>query len=198
MKLRKHFFIAATVAASLSTVYCTRADDDTTTTTTMTTTTTEDQDDHDHDTWNHPSLYRDQEVNVDLFGSGSFGVRGNRSRSRTFYGGGGGLTVFFLRYVGVGGEYDAEARPSRFMDRASGNVFLRYPIRCCPGLALSPYIFGGGGYEFQEVRQAFGQAGGGIEFRFTKNVGIFADGRCVFANRTRNFAQVRAGLRISF
>ena len=193
MKLRKHFFIAATVAASLSGVYCTRADDDTTTTPTTATATTEDRDDHDN---SHPSLYRDQEVNLDLFGSSSLGVRGNNGGHQAFWGGGGGITVFFLRYVGVGGEYDAEARSSRFMDRASGNIFLRYPIRCCPG--LSPYVFGGGGYQFQDLRQSFGQAGGGLEYRFCKNVGVFADGRCVFANKTRNFAQVRAGVRISF
>lgn len=76
-----------------------------------------------------------------------------------------------------------------------GNVFLRLPIY---NTGLAPYIFGGGGYQFQEVRQSLEQTGGGLEFRFCKNLGIFVDGRWVFADHTDDYALARAGLRISF
>lgn len=153
------------------------------------------------DRLNESPLYRAQELDVDLFGAASVGDQtiehpsASRFRHRGLYGGGGGLTFFFCRYVGVGGEYDAETRSGVFDDRASGNVYLRLPLF---NTGLAPYIFGGGGYQFQDVRQSFGQGGGGLEYRFCRNVGIFADGRYVAPQNTENFVQVRAGLRISF
>ena len=146
-------------------------------------------------------LYRAQELDLDLFGSSTLGQEtlehfsGNRFRHHVLYGGGGGLSYFFLKYVGVGGEFDADARSHRFVDSADGNVFLRLPIY---DTGLSPYVFGGGGYQFEEVRQSFEQGGGGLEFRFCRHAGIFADGRYVFCRQTKDYAEVRAGLRISF
>lgn len=150
--------------------------------------------------WGDP-LYRQQEVDVDLFGSAALGestiehLSGSQFRHHVLAGGGGGITAFFCRYVGVGGEYDALARASHFVDSAEGNIYLRLPIL---QTGLAPYIFGGGGYQFEEVRQSFEQAGGGLEFRFIRNLGLFVDGRWVFANRTDDYALVRAGFRISF
>ena len=156
---------------------------------------------NDSNPFNQCPLYRQHELDVDLFGMGSIGEETldhpstDRFRHHGLWGGGGGVTGYFCRYIGVGGEYDALTRDSRFSDSASGNVFVRLPIL---NTGLAPYIFGGGGYEFEGVEQSFGQVGGGLEFRFSTHFGIFTDGRYVIANRSEDFAQVRAGLRIAF
>ena len=199
MKITK-CIIASAVIGNLGMINCLKADDSTTTTTTTTTAPTVTRDD-DRSMDNSP-LYRSQELDLDLFGTASIGhqtlehISGDRLRRHALYGGGGGLTYFFCKYVGVGGEYDAESRDGGgFFDNAEGNIFLRVPIL---DTGLAPYVFGGGGYEFQDVRQDFGQAGAGLEFRFCRHVGIFADGRYVFADKTDNYAQVRVGLRVAF
>jgi len=151
----------------------------------------------------HMSLpkYRDQEFNIDLFGSGALGAQtvenlnGDRFRHRALWGGGGGATFFFLKYLGVGGDFDADTHSGRFLDNASGNVYLRLPIY---NTGLAPYIFGGGGYQFEDVRQGFGDGGVGLEYRFCRHVGIFGDGRWVLPEHTQDYAEVRAGVRISF
>jgi hypothetical protein len=202
MKMIK-LFVVSGVLGLLTTVYCAKAQDSTTTTTNnINSATTTDSTVTENDRRGDETLlYRPQELDLDLFGEGSIGQETlehpstDRFRHRGLYGGGGGLTAFFCRYVGVGGEYDAETRDGRFVDSASGNVYLRLPVL---NTGLAPYIFGGGGYEFEDLRQSFGQAGAGLEYRFCHHVGLFADGRYVIANRTENFAQVRAGLRISF
>jgi hypothetical protein len=157
--------------------------------------------DHDDDNITYP-LYRPQELQIDVFGSASFAqqtlehAQGSQWRHKGFWGGGAGLNIFFLKYVGVGGEFIIEDRShERFVDGSAGNVFLRYPIG---HTGLAPYVFGGGGYEFKQIAQSFADAGGGLEFRFCRHLGIFVDGRWVFANRTDDFATARAGLRVSF
>jgi hypothetical protein len=146
-------------------------------------------------------LYSSQEVSVDMFGMCSVGeqtidhLSGNRLRDNGRLGVGGGLNYFFCRYVGVGGEAYSENPEHSFIDSTSGNLIGRLPIG---ETGLAPYVFGGGGYEFDNVEQKFAQAGGGLEFRFTKNIGIFTDARYVFADKTENYGVGRAGLRISF
>jgi hypothetical protein len=200
MKITKHL-IASAIVGSLGMTNYVNAQDSTTTTTAPTTapspTVT-----RDNNSIDYPSLYRCQELDLDLFGSATLGketlehISGDRLKHRTLYGGGGGLTYFFCKYVGVGGEYDAETREGGgFFDSADGNVFLRIPIL---QTGLAPYIFGGGGYQFQDIRQDFGQAGGGLEFRFCRHYGIFVDGRYVIADKTENYAEARVGFRIAF
>ncbi len=156
--------------------------------------------DNDNHTVDYP-LYQPQELSIDLFGSGSINqesiehISGDKIRHHALFGGGGGVTYYFLRYLGVGGDFDAEGRHDRFVDSASGNVFLRLPIY---DTGLAPYIFGGGGYQFRDFEQSFGQAGAGLEFRFCRHVGLFVDARYVIAERTENYGLGRAGVRITF
>jgi hypothetical protein len=146
-------------------------------------------------------LYHAGELSIDMFGSGSVGIQtindisGGNINHQGLFGGGGGANFFFTRWLGVGGDYDAQWRGSRFVDTSSGNLIARLPIGAT---GLAPYIFGGGGYQFNDVKQSFGQAGAGLEFRLTRHVGLFADGRYVIAERTQNYGMGRAGLRISF
>ena len=75
------------------------------------------------------------------------------------------------------------------------NLIARLPIL---DTGVAPYIFGGGGYQFDEVAQKFAQGGAGLEFRFARHVGFFVDARYVFADRTQNYGLGRAGLRLNF
>jgi hypothetical protein len=65
--------------------------------------------------------YRDQELDIDLFGSGVLGqetiehLSGSRFRHRSLWGGGGGATFYFLKYAGVGGDFDADTEAGRFL-----------------------------------------------------------------------------------
>jgi hypothetical protein len=147
-------------------------------------------------------LYRSQEVSIDAFGVGTIGqqtidhISGNRIRHNGRAGAGLGVGYFFCRYLGIGADTYAENTTGPFIDSASGNLIARLPIG---NTGLAPYIFGGGGYQFEEVKQGFGQAGGGLEFRFCRNVGLFADARYVITDhKTENYGVGRTGVRITF
>ena len=43
-----------------------------------------------------------------------------------------------------------------------------------------------------------GDGGGGVEYRWTRCMGIFADGRFVVPASTRNYGMVRLGVRFIF
>lgn len=203
------YFVASAIIGTLGMMNQVKAQDSTTTTPTTTTAPPpppptvmrDDRNDRDNRDMDDSPLYRSQELDLDLFGSGSLGqdtlehISGSRFRHHSLWGGGGGATFFFCRYVGVGGEFDAEDRTDHFFDSADGNIFLRVPIL---ETGLAPYIFGGGGYQFEDFRQSFGQAGGGLEFRFCRHFGIFVDGRYVFAEQSENYAEARAGFRLAF
>jgi hypothetical protein len=186
--------MTAAVLGTLGAVYCAHAQDSTTTI-------------NQQNTINQSnitpdySFYRAQELSLDLFGSGSVGQQtidhftGGRIEHNGRLGAGAGLNYFFCRYVGVGGDAYTESTRHDFIDSASGNLIGRLPIG---DTGIAPYIFGGGGYQFDEVSQRFGQFGAGIEFRFCKNVGLFVDARYVVADKTDNYGVGRAGLRFSF
>ncbi len=146
-------------------------------------------------------LYHAQEVSFDAFAEGSVGARtidhlsGDRIRRNGRLGAGLGVNYFFCRYLGVDAEAYSEGATQSFVRSASGNLIFRFPIL---ETGLAPYIFGGGGYEFADARKGFGQAGGGLEYRFVRHVSIFADARAVIASRSENYGLGRAGLRISF
>lgn len=137
--------------------------------------------------------FRDFEVQVDGFYTGFFGSRG--SKFSTGSGGGFGVNVFFARYFGIGYEAawysnngTAEHMP------LGGNFIVRYPI--C-SLNLAPYAMVGGGAAWDGTTLGYGNVGGGLEYRLTKNVGLFADGR-YFYGGPGNVANLRSGIRIAF
>ncbi|CAN5826964.1 hypothetical protein BH09VER1_BH09VER1_42000 [soil metagenome] len=141
-------------------------------------------------------LFRDQEFQIDAFYSGFFG--GPKTRFGTGSGGGIGLNYFFCKYVGIGYEFQTydNQKFASFLP-ASGNLFLRYPI--C-SLNLAPYIMVGGGGTWSSAGgkgTGFGNVGAGLEYRITKNIGLFVDGR-YFYGGTGNVADLRSGLRFAF
>lgn len=147
------------------------------------------------------SFYRAQEFSVDAFASGSLGeemidhLSGNTVEHNGRLGAGAGANYFFTRYFGVGGDAYSENTAYHFIDSASGYLSARLPLG---ESGVAPYVFGGGGHQFDEVAQTLGLAGAGIEFRFARHAGFFIDARYIFAERTDNYAVGRAGLRINF
>jgi hypothetical protein len=147
------------------------------------------------------TLYRPNEFSIDLFGTGSVGrqtinnISGNRISHDGRLGAGVGANYFFTRYFGIGGDAYTENTAGSFVDNTSGNLVARLPLGTS---GLAPYIFGGGGYQFDQVQQGFGQGGAGLEYRFTEKWGVFVDARYVIADKTADYGVGRVGLRLSF
>jgi hypothetical protein len=150
---------------------------------------------------NQGDYYRSSELSVDAFGSGSLGeytlnhLSGPSVRQNVRFGLGAGLSYFITRNIGIGGEAYSENTTGAFIDSASANLTLRLPLGQS---GFAPYIFGGGGHQFDMAQLWFGQFGGGMEFRFTPHVGIFVDARAVVPNETRYYGVARLGLRFAF
>jgi len=145
--------------------------------------------------------YRSCELSLDGFGTGSIGkytidhLSGERIRHHGKLGAGLGLNYFFIRNLGVGVEAYSENTTGVFVDNASANLILRLPLGQS---GFAPYVFGGGGYQFDRLRASFGQAGGGAEFRFIRHVGVFVDARMVLPDKAKYYGVGRLGLRFAF
>jgi len=138
-----------------------------------------------------PTLYYPNEVSLDLFGT--YADRDKNGAAGDFWGGGLGLNYFLTRYIGIGADSYIEEWKAPY--RLNGSLFLRVPI---DSLGLAPYAFGGGGREWKYSVQWTEHVGGGLELRFNRNVGIFADGRRVFCDVTPDYWLARFGLRLVF
>jgi hypothetical protein len=162
------------------------------------------------DTMNNPrqttnddqgGLYRANELSVDMFGTASLGkysiehISNNRIRHNTRLGAGLGLSYFITRNLGIGAEAYSENTTGPFIDSASANLTLRLPLG---GSGVAPYVFGGGGQQFDLAKFYFGQAGVGVEYRFTPRFGMFVDARCVVPNETKYYGVGRLGVRFAF
>lgn len=146
-------------------------------------------------------LYRANEFSIEGFGLGTVNQytinhpSGDRVRHNGRLGAGAGLSYFFTKYIGVEGEAMTQNTAHNFVDQSGGSLVLRFPIG---NTGLAPYVFGGGGHLFDPRPGSYGHAGGGLEFRFMPNFGIFADGRYVWTDRIGNYGEGRAGIRIAF
>jgi hypothetical protein len=145
--------------------------------------------------------YRSSELSVDGFGSGSLGeytldhLSNSRVRHNIRFGAGAGANYFLTRNVGIGADAYSENITGTFVDSASASLILRLPLG---ESGFAPYIFGGGGHRFDMSRVWFGQAGGGMEYRFTPHTGIFIDARGVLPNETKYYGVARVGMRFAF
>lgn len=146
-------------------------------------------------------LYPANQLSLDAFGTVSEGkytiehISDRRVRNNARGGVGAGVTYFITRYIGFGADGYSENTSGPFIDNLSGNLYLRVPLGQS---GFAPYAFGGGGYQFDPAKVGFIQAGAGMEFRFTPNIGLFADARYVLPDRTKYYGVGRAGLRLSF
>ncbi len=146
-------------------------------------------------------LYRSNELSFDVFGTGSIGkytidhLSGSRIRHNGRLGAGAGVSYYITRNFGVGVDGYSENLSGSLVDSASANLLLRFPLG---ESGLAPYALGGGGYQFDQARTGFVQAGGGVEYRFNSNVGLFTDIRMVVPGRTKYFGLARLGMRFPF
>jgi hypothetical protein len=146
-------------------------------------------------------LYRSNEISVDAFGSASLGkysiehISGSRVRHDTRLGAGLGLNYFFTRNIGLSADAYSEDTTGAFVDSLSASLNVRFPLGKS---GFAPYVFGGGGYQFDLAEVWFVQAGAGMEYRFTPNVGAFLDARWVLPDETKYYGVARLGLRFAF
>lgn len=106
----------------------------------------------------------------------------------------GGVELLYAvtRNVVIGAEYYAfSSEPAHAYN---GVLQLRFPIDC-----FAPYVFGTvGGLTDGNNNFALG-GGGGLEYRVTKGIGLFTDGRYVYADDgDETHVLVRAGVRFAF
>ena len=145
--------------------------------------------------------YRACELSADVFGTASLGehsinhLSGSRVRHDTRLGAGLGLSYFFTRNLGIGADVYSENTTGAVVDSLSANLILRLPLG--PS-GFAPYAFGGGGRQFDLNEAWFGQVGAGMEYRFTRNVGVFLDARWVVPQETKYYGVARLGLRFAF
>jgi len=151
------------------------------------------------------SYFRANEFSLGAFGS--YGVAfGDNHRSIGDHAWGGGVDgqYFPLQYLGlaVEGNFFNELPGNFFGSTVTGNVILRLPLdNNLPGFHLAPYVFGGVGGIFNENNrltrittgganfhhsgsgnEVLGDAGVGLEYRFTPHLGLFSDARYNFVN----------------
>jgi hypothetical protein len=170
------------------------------------------------------SYFRSNEFSLGLFGSyGSSFNNNTRAIGNHTWGGGIDGQYFLLPYFGfaVEGNLFNEIPGDFFGSTITGNVILRYPLDIkFPGLHLAPYAFGGVGglinsnNGFTRVatfgnthnlnrrdtdNEVLGDAGAGLEYRFTPHIGLFGDARYNFVDGPKNnYLSTRFGIRYAF
>jgi len=141
------------------------------------------------------------EVSLDMFGTVSIGDHSfknpsvGRIRRDGRLGLGLGASYFLTRQLGLGAEAYTESTSHNFVDNLLGSVIFRWPVA---DTCVAPYVYGGGGYQFDPLGQWTGHVGGGVEFRFAPNWGLFTDLRYVIADRSKNYGLGRFGVRYSY
>mgnify|MGYP000266771239 CR=1 FL=1 len=139
--------------------------------------------------------FKDTEFQLDLFGSYTDSV--NRNPNGDGFGGGLAFNYFFMKYLGIGVDGNVFDGTGAVTWDVSGRIIARFPIET-GSLCIAPYIFGGGGYEFDGADVGTFHAGGGLEWRATHTLGLFGEGRYTWGADEQDSAQVRAGVRFVF
>ncbi|HXI84296.1 MAG TPA: hypothetical protein VNL17_09440 [Verrucomicrobiae bacterium] len=134
-----------------------------------------------------------RQLTLDAFGT--YATRNREGSSVNAGGGGLGLDYFLTRYVGIGA--DTYIEEWKWPYRVNGSGILRLPL---PDQfsKLALYGFGGGGRQFKDIPQFTWHGGGGLEYKLSRNLGIFADAREVFPDKTPDYTLVRGGVSFGF
>lgn len=143
-----------------------------------------------------PELFRDTEIQIDGFYH-QFFAKPTHSQDhiiRNGAGGGFGVNFIFARYFGVGVENFWTSNNDDSPYHLNGYGILRYPI---DSLHIAPYGLVGGGAGLGNFSYGYFTVGGGLEIRFTPNIGTFVDSRWYVGNPA-NGSDLRAGVRLSF
>ena len=145
-------------------------------------------------------LFRAGEFDIDAFAAGAAGnynVKSGKSSSVNGFGGGLGLSYFLTKYFGVGIDDTLTSLNGngKTYDSAQGDIIARLPFE---SLHLAPYALVGGGATWGTKSQGDGNVGVGLDYRFNRTIGIFADSRYLYGNNGLNESLTRAGLRFAF
>jgi opacity protein-like surface antigen len=168
------------------------------------------------------SFFRAHEWDISAYaGYATHPWRGeNRAFGDHMWGGGVEGKYFPLRWVGVGLEGDVfrNSPSGDATGNVAGNLYLRYPIEHS-NFHIAPYVMAGVGGFFSNVDHGGffdpavnrvrhhhndsdlfeGHVGGGLEYRFTRHLGAFADARYVFVEGSKNdYPLIRWGLTWAF
>jgi len=141
-------------------------------------------------------VFADTEFSLDVFGFYQNAEPGNPYSDG--FGGGIGANVFFARHFGFGVDagWSDQSEDDTVIHAVSGSFIVRFPI---DRARLAPYVLAGGGGRFDGDKVANLHAGGGIEFRATRNFGVFSEGRYVWnEEKVNDVAIFRTGLRFAF
>lgn len=139
------------------------------------------------------------EFQLDLFGSYNGAITNEEFGDG--FGGGVGVNYFFTEMLGFGVSGNVYQGNHTFNgDRAvwhtSANLIVRFPLQ---DICLAPYIFGGGGLGIDGTTVGTWEAGGGLEWRATPSLGVFAEGRYIWAaSQDTDSTQTRVGVRFVF
>lgn len=121
------------------------------------------------------------------------GYNSNYSGNDTFYGGGLALDYYLTDRFAIGLEGSWIDTPSVVHGYS---VNLTYRLTC-PSNCLSVYVLGGGGVFTNGETVGSAHIGGGAEYRFTDNIGLFADARYTWLDGGDiTLTQIRTGLSI--
>jgi opacity protein-like surface antigen len=137
--------------------------------------------------------FKDQELQLDLFASWTDATNNNPHEDG--WGGGIGVNYFFMKYVGIGVDgnvYDGGPAVWDFTAR----IIARYPIE--GAICIAPYAFAGGGLLFDDTTVGTWHVGGGLEWRATHTIGVFAEGRYTWGGADVEATQIRGGVRFVF
>jgi hypothetical protein len=156
--------------------------------------------------------FKDQEFQIDLYGSITELSSGNReglfNTPRRGGGGGLGADYFFIKYIGIGIDGDVSSA-HKDMWSTTGKIIFRLPFDF-GGLCVAPYVYAGGGGIFANNQYGNDSAnvgafvlGGGLEYRFTPRFGFFAEGKYSWASDSGSHPDLsnatgRFGFKITF
>jgi len=138
------------------------------------------------------SYFRKGEFNLDLYGTGSL-KNEQRDEKDIRFGVGVGGTYFFTKNFGLGLRAESDSAAHSLVDLALGRVTLRAPL----SPSFAPYGFVQGGFLFERDRWQAG-AGGGLEFRATKYIGVFGEAGLNVDTDGNGKMNGAVGVRLSF
>jgi hypothetical protein len=141
-------------------------------------------------------LFRAHEWNVDVSPVYSIKVGGgDDNNDKDGFGGALSLSYYFTRVVGL--RLDTSVVESNgALGLVGADLLLRAPI---DSARIAPYgVLGGGAEVFKGGADYYLRAGGGIEFRFTEKVGVFAEGTYNWIDKNVDRVLVKVGVRFAF
>lgn len=139
-----------------------------------------------------PQAFNAKEFSLSLYGTGAIETDA-RAKEAIQVGTGIGADYFLTRGFGIGARAELSDFSHSVVDRSSGRLTARAPLWD----TVAPYGYVEGGFDFERDR-LFAGAGGGVEARFTKRVGAFAELGLETTTRGEATGRAAAGIRLPF